>query len=97
MYRWTDVAAATEGVYDTVSTSGRDDTLIGRLRRYNRCGAWFGKLCCCIAVLDVLYWLFLEWWNPAAGMQTAPDLVPATASCTIVTRHKQKHMLGKEE
>lgn len=26
----------------------RDDSIVGRLLRYHKCGAWFGKICCCV-------------------------------------------------
>lgn len=27
----------------------RDDGMVNRLRRYHKCGTWFGKICCCVA------------------------------------------------
>lgn len=51
----------------------RDDSMVGRLRRYHKCGKWFGKICCCIAAVDWLYWRWLEWWQPAAGLAPEPD------------------------
>ena len=47
--------------------------MAGRLRRYYKCGRWFGKLCCCVAAVDWLYWRALEWWQPAAGLGRAPQ------------------------
>ena len=90
MYSWTDVAAKTERIYDIAAASSRDDSMIGRLRRYYKCGSWFGKFCCCIAVLDVLYCKWLEWWQPAMSFEIEPNLSAASVICTICARPKQE-------
>ena len=90
MYRWTDVAARTVAVYDCVASSSRDDTMIGRLQRYYRCGSWFGKICCCIAALDAMYWAWLRWWQPAHCMDIAPDFPRSSVICNVSTLPKQK-------
>ena len=51
----------------------REDSLVGRLRRYHKCGKWFGKICCCIAAVDWLYWRWLEWLQPAGRFDPEPD------------------------
>ena len=52
MYSWHSVAQRTECVYSGVLAPGpgqrRDDSMAGRLRRYRKCGKWFGLICCCI-------------------------------------------------
>ena len=53
--------------------AARDDTWAGRLARYHKCGKWFGKLCCCVAAVDWLYWQALEWWEPSTSIEQAPD------------------------
>jgi phosphatidylinositol glycan class A protein len=54
--------------------------MTGRLRRYYKCGAWFGKICCCITAVDWMYWRFLEWWLPRDSIDIAPELPPADAA-----------------
>jgi phosphatidylinositol glycan class A protein len=49
MYSWQSIARRTEHVYwQVLRGGGRDDSMVGRLRRYHKCGKWFGKICCCI-------------------------------------------------
>lgn len=49
MYSWQSIAQRTERVYRQVlHGDARDDSMVGRLRRYHQCGKWFGKICCCI-------------------------------------------------
>ncbi|KAL4443031.1 hypothetical protein ABPG77_008522 [Micractinium sp. CCAP 211/92] len=74
MYSWQAIAQRTERVYQAVLRG--DDGIVGRLRRYHKCGAWFGKICCCVTAVDWLYWRFLEWWQPASGIEPAPDFPP---------------------
>ena len=38
-----------------------------------RCGSWFGKICCCIAAVDDMYWRWLRWWCPDSIFEIAPD------------------------
>jgi hypothetical protein len=47
-----------------------------RLVRLHRCGVWAGKLFCCVAAVDYMYWRWVEWWRPAASVEPAPDFVP---------------------
>lgn len=42
-----------------------------------RCGSWFGKICCCIAAVDHMYWRWLEWRAPAHRLEIAPDFPSA--------------------
>lgn len=65
--------AGTTGAAGVALSAGRDDSMVGRLRRYHKCGKWFGKICCCITAVDWLYWCFLEWWQPASSIGPAPD------------------------
>jgi phosphatidylinositol glycan class A protein len=74
MYSWPEVARRTENVYgDAWSGFGRD-SLASRMQRYFKCGKWFGKICCCVAAADWLYWQWLEWWEPRQGIAQAPEL-----------------------
>jgi phosphatidylinositol glycan class A protein len=73
MYSWAGVAARTEAVYRAAAGSARDDGPAARLRRYHACGRWFGKICCCVAAVDWLYWRWLEWWEPGESIATVPD------------------------
>lgn len=47
--------------------------MLARLRRYGSCGRWAGKLFSCAAVVEHMYWRFLEWWQPADAVDLAPD------------------------
>ena len=57
-----------------------------RLGRYYRCGAVFGKLCCCIAVVNVMYLAVLDWLEPASSFDLAPDHAPA---CSVPDKADQ--------
>lgn len=49
MYSWESIAQRTERVYyQVLQDAVRDDSMVGRLRRYHKCGKWFGKICCCV-------------------------------------------------
>ncbi len=80
MYSWPAVAVRTERVYAAAARSTRDDSPLGRLRRYVRCGAVFGPLACAVMAFDVLYLRWLEFWQPASGIDAAPDYVASAAS-----------------
>lgn len=83
MYSWHRVARRTERVYSAAAASRRDDSMAGRLRRYHRCGAWFGKICCGVAVVDWIYWRALQWLRPDASVERAADFpLPAAARPT---------------
>ena len=84
MYQWPDIALRTSAVYTAVMSSSRDDSIIGRLKRYHRCGAVFGKLCCCVAAVDAMYLAFLEWWEPAQDIDLAPDLFTGRGNVNCV-------------
>lgn len=68
------VLYAVEQVYERAH--GTRDTLLGRLVRLHRCGVFAGKLFCCVAAVDYMYWRWVECWRPAAGVEAAPDFVP---------------------
>ncbi|KAI3436712.1 hypothetical protein D9Q98_006127 [Chlorella vulgaris] len=81
MYSWQSIAQRTERVYRQVlHGDARDDSMVGRLRRYHQCGKWFGKICCCITAVDWLYWRWLEWWQPASLFERAPDFFLPTST-----------------
>lgn len=94
MYKWTDVAARTEKIYDCVMSCSRDDSLVGRLQHYLQGGSWFGKICCGIVAADAMYCSVLEWLWPAIGFEAEPDLPRASANCSIIAVSK-KLGLGK--
>ena len=54
-----------------------EDVASCRLGQYYRCGAVFGKLCCCIAAVNLMYLWALEWLEPASSLDAAPDIPPA--------------------
>ena len=47
--------------------------LIDRLKRYYGCGIWAGKLFCLCAIIDYLFFLFLEIWQPRSNIDIARD------------------------
>lgn len=51
----------------------RNFALIDRLKRYYGCGIWAGKLFCICVVVDYLFFLFLEWVFPRAGIDVCTD------------------------
>ena len=62
--------------FDTGGYNGskvRNFTLIDRLKRYYGCGVWAGKLFCMCAVIDYIFFLFLEWWFPRENTDICPD------------------------
>ena len=46
------------------------------MARLHRCGVFAGKLFCCVAAVEYLYWRWVEWWRPASEVDAAPDFVP---------------------
>jgi hypothetical protein len=54
-----------------LSTSGNQDALLSRLRRYRTVGTWAGLVFCCIVVFLHWFWLFLEWQQPAEDVELA--------------------------
>ena len=69
-YSWPAVAACTERVYAATMREARDDTPLGRLRRYIRCGPIFGPLACMVAAFDMIFLHWLEWWQPTSRIAT---------------------------
>lgn len=47
--------------------------LIDRLKRYYGCGIWAGKLFCLCVVIDLLIYVFLEFWMPRSNIDIARD------------------------
>ena len=75
MYSWERIAHRTLKVYDRVEISGLPDTLFARLWRYYRCGIWAGKIFCCVASLQHLYWKLLQYLYPEDAIDIAPDIL----------------------
>uniref|UniRef100_A0A8H7NDL6 Phosphatidylinositol N-acetylglucosaminyltransferase GPI3 subunit n=1 Tax=Bionectria ochroleuca TaxID=29856 RepID=A0A8H7NDL6_BIOOC len=62
--------------FDTGGYTGsriRNFALIDRLKRYYGCGIWAGKLFCLCIIVDFLFFLFLEWWQPRESIDICPD------------------------
>eukprot|EP00899_Mesostigma_viride_P026856 jgi/Mesvir1/7355/Mv19162-RA.1 len=47
-----------------------------QLRRYAGCGAWAGKIFCCVAAINHVLWRLLCWWLPEGEIDVAPDYGP---------------------
>ncbi len=47
--------------------------LFERVKKYNECGPWAGKLFCGVVALDYLLWRALEWWTPRQSIDPALD------------------------
>lgn len=82
MYSWDDVAERVERVYERAHAT--EDTLVGRLVRLSRCGAFAGPLFACVAAVDYVFWRWCEWWRPARTVEPAPDFVPDDADFVLV-------------
>ncbi|BBN14899.1 phosphatidylinositol N-acetylglucosaminyltransferase subunit A [Marchantia polymorpha subsp. ruderalis] len=82
LYSWPDVAERTETVYTHAMNTENED-LLQRLERYYACGPWAGKLFCLVVIMDYIFWHFLQWWQPAAEMDVAPDFQPQEESGTV--------------
>ena len=72
MYSWRDVARRTEIVYNRIVDSA-PVPLVERLRRYYGCGLFAGKLNCCAVATNHLWLRVLEWTQPRAAMDEAPE------------------------
>ena len=57
------------------------DSTLGRLRRYARCGPYAGPLFAAVAAADALYLRWVALTQPAAGIDDAPDMPPVGALC----------------
>lgn len=74
MYSWRSVARRTERVYfDAIDRCCRVNCMAESLKRYYRCGKWFGKICCCVAIVDWMYWKLLELLEPASSVERSMD------------------------
>lgn len=82
MYSWDDVAERVERVYERAHAT--DDSLVGRLVRLSRCGAFAGPLFACVAAVDYVFWRWCEWKKPARTVEAAPDFVPDDADFVLV-------------
>ncbi|KAF8057928.1 hypothetical protein HT031_005874 [Scenedesmus sp. PABB004] len=81
MYSWPNVAARTAAVYDAaMAAPDSQDALLARLRRFRRVGAWAGLVFVAIALALHWFWRLLEWQQPAAGVEAAPDWPRAAAA-----------------
>ena len=74
MYSWEDVASRLETVYARAHATR--DTMNGRMARLRTCGVFAGWLFCAVAAVDYLYWRWLEFSDPAATKDAAPEYVP---------------------
>lgn len=74
MYSWDDVAERVERVYERAHAT--EDSLVGRLARLSRCGAFAGPLFACVAAVDYVFWRWCEWKRPARTVEPAPDFIP---------------------
>lgn len=73
MYNWHGVAARTVRVYDVVSCSPRDDSLVARLVRVHKSGPLFGKLACLALIADMLVAALLRWIFPESTVEVAAE------------------------
>eukprot|EP00854_Cymbomonas_tetramitiformis_P015241 gene15241-18026_t len=73
MYDWKDITRRVQVVYARAHQTHSDE-LLPRLARYYTCGRFAGKLFCCVAVVNHLYWGFLEWMFPRKDIDLAPDV-----------------------
>ncbi|XP_020590589.1 phosphatidylinositol N-acetylglucosaminyltransferase subunit A [Phalaenopsis equestris] len=73
LYSWHDVAKRTEVVYDRALLCS-DETLLQRLPRYLKCGAWAGKLFCLVMIVNFLLWQLLQLWQPSKSIEEVPDI-----------------------
>ena len=72
-YAWPNIAERTEVVYDISRSVRQDGSLLARLKRYHTCGSWFGKICCCLAIVEFLWWQLVQHLCPQCSTDTAPD------------------------
>ena len=72
-YAWPNIAERTEVVYDISRNVRQDGSLLARLRRYYTCGSWFGKVCCCLAIIEFLWWQLVQQLYPQCSTDIAPD------------------------
>jgi phosphatidylinositol glycan class A protein len=87
MYSWDDVAARLETVYARAHATR--DTMNGRMARLRTCGVFAGWLFCAVAAVDYLYWRWLEFADPAAERDAAPEYVPDGEAEEAVTRGEE--------
>jgi phosphatidylinositol N-acetylglucosaminyltransferase subunit A len=71
MYSWTDVAMRTEVVYKKVKDTP-NSSLSNRLLKYNECGAFAGILGMMIVVVDLYFYVLLEYLFPREEIDLAP-------------------------
>lgn len=74
LYSWQDVANRTEVVYDRALLCS-NKSLLQRLPRYLKCGAWAGKLFCLVMIVNFLLWRLLEHWQPSENIEEMPDII----------------------
>lgn len=72
-YAWPNIAERTEVVYDIGRSVRQDGSLLARLKRYHTCGSWFGKICCCLAIVEFLWWQLVQHLCPQCSTDIAPD------------------------
>ncbi|KJE95407.1 GlcNAc transferase [Capsaspora owczarzaki ATCC 30864] len=92
MYNWNDVAARTEVVYDNIS-GVEESPLVERLHQYYGCGPVSGKLFVMFVLINTLFYYFLEWLCPRAGIDICPDF--DTARYTKLVRQERDRGLSQ--
>ncbi|XP_072032926.1 phosphatidylinositol N-acetylglucosaminyltransferase subunit A-like [Amphiura filiformis] len=74
IYTWQNVAARTEQVYDSIADDPTTE-LAERLERFCHCGPFAGIFIIFLAVIDHLFYIFLEWMVPRKDIDIAVDLL----------------------
>ncbi|KAL4471785.1 hypothetical protein ABPG72_008803 [Tetrahymena utriculariae] len=72
MYNWMSVAKRTEKVYEKILKKPRP-TIRERFQRYASSGPFAGIILLCIIVIDLIFFMFLQWWTPKDQIDRAID------------------------
>lgn len=88
IYNWDDVARRVELVYSRAYAT--IDTHMGRLYRVYRRGVVFGKMLWCVSAVTFVLWKFLEWLEPASGIELALDFDADDTSAGKTAREDQR-------
>lgn len=71
MYSWKNIACRTENVYNSLDLKKLNQPLVQRLQKYHCCGVIAGKLFVLCVVLDIVFYLMLEYFYPADHIDKA--------------------------
>jgi phosphatidylinositol glycan class A protein len=71
MYSWKNIACRTENVYNSLDLKKLNQPLVQRLQKYHCCGLIAGKLFVLCVVLDIVFYLMLEYFYPADHIDKA--------------------------